>query len=148
MVTLQTTMKQAQRATIDLPGSLDALAELSAWIQDIARDHGLSTRCAFQLELVLAEAVTNIVQYADVAGGDAAIAVELQCAEEGIRIRLEDTGRPFDPTSAPAHVQPQNLEESRIGGLGIHLIRAYTERLEYHRVGNRNRLSMVISCNA
>lgn len=148
MVALHTTMMQTDPATLVLPGSLDALAHLSEWIQGVARKYGLSDRCTFRLELVLVEAVTNIVQYAGAANGDLEIMVEIGCTDERVFVQLEDTGRLFDPTAAPAHVQPQNLDDATIGGLGIHLLRAYTEELEYRRVDQRNQLRMTIACDA
>lgn len=148
MVALHTTMTQTDPASLILPGSLDSVAHLSEWIQDVARQYGLSDRCTFRLELVLVEAVTNIVQYAESANGDLGITVEIRREDEHVFVRIEDTGRLFDPTAAPAHVQPQHLDEATIGGLGIHLIRAYTEDLVYQRVDQRNQLRMTIACNA
>ena len=148
MVALHATMTPTGPATFTLPASLDALASLSEWIQAVASAHGLSDRCTFRLELVLDEAVTNIIQHADAGDGDLAITVELWCAGERVLAKIEDTGQPFDPTTAPAHTQPQSLDDARIGGLGIHLIRSYTEDLEYRRVDQRNQLRMTVTCNA
>lgn len=148
MVALHATMPHTDPATLSLPGSLDALAHLSEWLQTVAHTQGLSDRCTFRLELVLAEAVTNIVQHAAAPGENIAITVTLRCADGRVLVLVEDTGPSFDPTAAPAHIQPQSLDEARIGGLGIHLIRAYTENLEYQRVDQRNQLRMTIACNA
>ena len=148
MVALHATMTPTGSATLTLPASLDALARLSEWIQAVAHAHDLSDRCTFRLELVLDEAVTNIVQHAEAANCDLVITVELRCAGERVLAIIEDTGRPFDPTTAPAHTQPQSLDDARVGGLGIHLIRSYTEDLEYRRVDQRNQLRMTVACNA
>jgi serine/threonine-protein kinase RsbW len=58
---------------------------------------------------------------------------------------VEDSERPFDPTTAPAHRQPASLEDATIGGLGIHLMSAYTQQLEYRRVDHKNQLFMTLS---
>ena len=52
----------------------------------------------------------------------------------GIRVEFCDRGRPFDPADAP----PPDL--SRIGGLGIHLVRNIMRDFAYQRAGEWNRI--------
>lgn len=134
-------------AHIVLPCTLDALTHLSEWVQAVVDEQGLSPRCAFRLELVLVEAVTNIVEHtcADVA--DSVITVQLAVKSGYVEALVEDNGRRFDPTAAPEHRQPTSLEEAKIGGWGIHLIRTYTQQLEYRRIGNKNQLWMTLRCD-
>ncbi len=134
-------------ARIVLPCSLDALTQLSAWVHSVAGENSLSARCAFRLELVLVEAVTNIVEHASTGRTDDGITLQLAIKPGWVVVCVEDTERPFDPTTAPAHRQPASLEDATIGGLGIHLIRAYTQQLEYRRVGSKNQLWMTLPCD-
>ena len=121
-----------------------SLTDLSAWIEAIVERHGLPARAAFGLDLVLTEAVTNIIDYAGPI--DQPGSISLACAVRADRIELElcDDGPAFDPTARPPMVLPTNLAEAKPGGLGIHLIKQYTTRMEYHRVGGRNILSMIV----
>lgn len=134
-------------AHVDLPCTLDALTQLSAWCQSLAGKHGLSEGCIFRLELVLAEAITNIVQHAGADPAGDFITVHFGIRHGWVVVRVEDSGRPFDPTTAPEHQQPVSLEDARIGGLGVHLMRAYTQQIEYHRVDNKNQLWMTLPCD-
>jgi anti-sigma regulatory factor (Ser/Thr protein kinase) len=47
-----------------------------------------------------------------------------------------DRGLPFDPNTAP----PPDL--SRIGGLGVHLVRNIMQDFQYQRAGEWNRITM------
>jgi|GEM_PF-609584 len=142
--TLVTSQRNAFTARIVLPCTRNALAQLSAWCHAVAGDNGLPARCAFRLELVLVEAVTNIVEHAC---ADGAITVQLASKPGCVVVCVEDAERPFDPTAAPAHRQPASLEDATIGGLGIHLMRAYTQQLEYRRVDSKNQLWMTLPCD-
>lgn len=122
-------------------GELDTLAR---WLGDFASGHGLSGKSAFGLELVLTEAVTNIMDHARRA--DAAIEIELACALRDDRIEAEvaDNGAPFDPSAqAPAQLAG-SLDEATPGGLGIHLMRRYATRMDYRRERGRNILSLTL----
>ena len=134
---------------IVLPNRRSSLMLLSEWVQDFALANQLSGRCSFRLELVLVETVTNIIEHGTV-DDDECSAIEVRAARDGTRIaiQVEDDGPPFDPTVAPMHRQPASLAEAPVGGLGLHLIRSYTEQWEYRRINQRNRQRMTIACDS
>ncbi len=134
---------------IVLPNRRSSLMLLSDWVQEFALANELSGRCAFRLELVLVETVTNIIEHGSV-GDDECSAIEVQTAREGACIvaQVEDDGPPFDPTAAPMHRQPASLADATVGGLGLHLIRSYTKDWEYRRSNQRNRQRMTIACDS
>ncbi len=87
-------------------------------------------------ELVLAvdEAVTNIIRH----GYDNQPRQRIMvCAEpiadpragEGLEIRVRDFGRQVDP----AQIRGRDLDDVRPGGLGVHIMRAMTNTVEYHQ---------------
>ena len=55
-----------------------------------------------------------------------------------------DDGRAFDPLCAPEADLGVPLEERRVGGLGIHLLRKLASEIRYHREDGRNHLHVVI----
>jgi anti-sigma regulatory factor (Ser/Thr protein kinase) len=61
-----------------------------------------------------------------------------------VEIQIADDGREFDPVSAPAADVDVPLERRRIGGLGIHLLRAFVSEMHYERLEDRNVLSLRI----
>ena len=59
--------------------------------------------------------------------------------EQGVEILLFDCGPAVDPTKLEA----RPLDEIRPGGLGLHIIRASMDSVEYKRAGHLNRLRLV-----
>ena len=103
---------------------------------------GLSKAERSTAEIVLAEALNNIVEhaYAD-AGGKIELTLQLHHAE--LVCQIEDKGRPMPGGSLPAGelqlIEGQdNLPE---GGFGWHLIRTLSHDLHYRRINGRNQLS-------
>jgi anti-sigma regulatory factor (Ser/Thr protein kinase) len=131
-----------------LAARLDALPLLSAWIERFAASHGISPRSAFQLELVLTEAVTNIIEHGhDATGaGDIKIACERRAGE--LLLEISDAGSPFDPTAHAPHLQPVSLDAASPGGLGVHLMRQYSREMRYLREAGRNHLYLTLAANA
>lgn len=125
---------------------LDALTALSGWIEAYAVAHGVSPRAAFQLELVLTEAVTNIIEH----GQCPAASIEIACERLADRLLVEisDAGAPFDPTAHVPHLPPANLEEATPGGLGVRLIHRYTREMRYRREAGSNHLYLTLAADA
>ncbi|MDP4034535.1 MAG: ATP-binding protein [Pseudorhodobacter sp.] len=103
---------------------------------------GLSMAKRGTVEIVLAEALNNIVEhaYAD-AGGKIELTLQLHHAE--LVCQIEDKGRPMPGGSLPAgelHVI-EGQESPPEGGFGWHLIRTLSRDLHYRRIDGRNQLS-------
>ncbi len=105
-----------------LPAVLDSLATLSDLVGAAALNAGLDERAAWQVQLAVDEAATNIVQHGYPAGTDGTI--ELGCAVDGADfvVTLRDHGQRFDPGQVPAPDLDASLEERQPGGLGIYLM--------------------------
>jgi anti-sigma regulatory factor (Ser/Thr protein kinase) len=94
--------------------------------------------------MVLTEAVTNVIQHNSEGGEDQEIRVILEQAGDEIRVEVRDGGRPFDPLKQPGVIFPRTLDEASQGGLGIHLIRSYSDECGYRHEGDENVLTLVI----
>ena len=147
MVQLPDVVAGQRTATIVLPTAYSALSRLSEWVQAIARANRLSDVCAFRLELVLVETVTNVIEHGGNSDPNASIVVQVTCDAGRIVVQSEDTGRPFDPTLVAPPRKPESLDDAPIGGLGIVLMRSYTQAWEYERFEQKNRLRMTIACD-
>lgn len=127
-----------------LKSRLDELTTLSQWVEQLSSQLGLSPRGAFRLELVLTEAVTNVIENAYEDDQEHEITITLHYQDHTATVHLIDDGLPFDPLQQPEVVLPTSLDEATAGGLGIHLIRRYTDDSQYQRVGHENILTMTI----
>ena len=98
------------------------------------------------IEIVLAEALNNIVEHA-YPETDPAGQVSIVCTEDGpdLHFRLVDHGRPMPdeqlPPGLPADVGV-DLGDLPEGGFGWHLIRNLTSDISYRRKGDTNVLDL------
>ena len=113
--------------------------------EQFALEHDVPMGLTFKFQLALDELLTNVVSYAfdeDAAGPVITLAVRL--TDDKLEASLEDNGRPFNPLrDAPAPDLDLSAEDRRVGGLGIHLTKAFVHALSYERVDGWNRLNLV-----
>lgn len=120
-----------------------ALTELANWCAEMAEAYHLNTDCANAVDLCLSELVTNVIDYAYAADGVSSILVDANLYEGALEITLWDAGPPFNPLDHAPPTSPTDLAEVRIGGLGIELVRKFTRKVAYARVGAWNRLRFI-----
>ena len=113
--------------------------------EEMATERDVPPDIVFKFQLALDELLTNVVSYAfaeDTA--DAAIKVTLAVSDHEIAAVIEDNGRPFNPLlDAPNPDLDLSAQDRPIGGLGIHLTKAFVDTLRYERTEEWNRLSLV-----
>ena len=110
-----------------------------------ALEHELPMGLIFKFQLALDELLTNVVSYAFEEGaGEPVITLSLHLTDEQLEARLEDNGQPFNPLrDAPVPDLDLSAEDRHVGGLGIHLTKAFVHALSYERVDGWNRLYLV-----
>jgi serine/threonine-protein kinase RsbW len=128
--------------SLHLRNDLSELATLSGNLEAFATSLGLSKRTLFQLNLVVDELVTNIINYAYRDHAEHRISVIVKLERGLLTIRLEDDGIPFNPVLSDAPDCSCPVERRAIGKLGIHLARQFADDLVYERHGNRNILTI------
>ena len=91
----------------------------------------ISTRQINRIEVVFEELISNIVRYG-MAGHDAGrIVVGVAIHPDEIEITFEDNGIPFNPLEKEGNAPFDTLENAKIGGLGIPLLKKFTKRVSY-----------------
>jgi anti-sigma regulatory factor (Ser/Thr protein kinase) len=131
--------------TLQLINRLSELEVLSHWVADVSMRLRLSARASFQLDLVLAEAVTNVIENAYTDDIDHKIFIQVEPRSPLVEVQIRDHGRPFNPLQYPEVVPPKSLAEAKAGGLGIHLIRNYAQECHYERQGTENRFTILLN---
>ncbi|HVB18331.1 MAG TPA: ATP-binding protein [Stellaceae bacterium] len=120
-----------------------AISRLIDWLQSCCRADGLADEFTMKVALALEEAVVNAITHG-FAGlpPPHRILVRLDIGADTLVAEITDNGRPFDPISAPGPDLSLPLAERDPGGLGIHLMRAMVDRVEYRRVDGNNILRL------
>ena len=132
-------MSERSEARLSVGADPEALDHIRAFVERFAGEHGIGSDDVARVLIAVEELVTNIVKYGyvpPVQPGSAAITLRL----DGDRLVVEivDDGGEFDPFAAPDPDLDLPLEERRVGGLGLHLVKALMDQMRYRRDGARN----------
>jgi serine/threonine-protein kinase RsbW len=121
------------------------MGRAAEWLEAGCRRHGVPEEQIQRLVTSLYEVLANIMTH----GGDSALAapigLELRVTSDGkgaaADVTVSDSGDPFDPLSVAPRETPQTLEEAKPNGMGMTMIRAFSDFLEYRHEGGRNHLT-------
>ena len=129
-----------------LPGTLDSLSEIGAYVLAAASQARLEKKIAYRLRLAVDEIATNaIVHGYDRIGKDGELVVSAEIGDGIVTIIMEDTGPAYDPCKTPSPDDlDQPLDDRDIGGLGVFLaIQGVDEfRYDWENGTNRNIFTM------
>jgi anti-sigma regulatory factor (Ser/Thr protein kinase) len=96
-----------------------------------------------EIELAVEEALVNIFNYA-YPDGPGEVEVNCRADQDHFAIEIIDSGIPFNMTSLPDPDLAADVDERRIGGLGIFLIKRVVDEVKYCREAGRNILSLIM----
>jgi len=131
----------ARSVEIVIRNDMAELATLRDGLERIGAELGVPGKPLMQLQVALDEIASNVIKYGWPDGGNHKLCVRISGQQDRIEVEIVDDGREFDPRQAPPS-EPQPAGRRQPGGLGIHLIKQLVDRLEYKRVGGRNRTVM------
>ena len=128
--------------TIILANDISEISRLYEFIEELGSEFSLAPDIVFNLNLVLEEAVVNIINYAYPKEEHQSIYLSARLHEGSIILVLTDTGKEFDPTAAPEADITLSADDRPIGGLGIFLIRQIMNEVKYERIEGKNVLTL------
>ena len=94
------------------------------------------------LNLILDEMVSNVIKYGYDDDQKHQIKVEVVVEPSLMTIEVQDDGKAFNPLEAPLPDFDIPLEQRRIGGLGVYIVKAMCDEVVYKRENERNILTM------
>ena len=103
---------------------------------------------AFSAELVVAEALNNVVEHALAGDCEPVFHLALDLSVQGVLVEIRDRGKAMPDGCPPLGELPgasRNLAEFPEGGYGWFLIRELARDLDYQRIAGENRLSFRIA---
>ncbi|MBU0716466.1 MAG: ATP-binding protein [Verrucomicrobia bacterium] len=128
-----------------IENTLTSLAPLTTAANRFLDQHTVPHEAIFRVNLAIEEIVTNIIKYGYDDTAPHTITVNLALFPDTIRLQLKDDGHPFDPLQTPAPDIHLPLDQRKIGGLGLHLVRETVSRIVYRRENGTNILEMDIA---
>ena len=130
--------------TLTLKNDLAELERIAAAIEAHGEARDWPPVWIQRANLSLDELISNVVTYGYPEGGEHEIHVVLTERDDSLEVVMEDDGAPFDPFSeAPEPDLEADVDERRLGGLGVHIVRSMMDEVQYERRDGRNRMVLI-----
>ena len=131
------------REKITVDAELAKLEPVFAFIEAQFTQCGFDKDAVMEMGIIADEICSNIVFYAyPEEKGKLTVQFTFNPVTEEAALVFIDNGVPFNPLNAPAP-NLDNPEERREGGLGIFLVKRYSDRLQYEYTKKQNMLKII-----
>ena len=127
---------------MELSPRLSAISSLAEVIEEFGKSHRIPDTPIFFVNLEIDELMTNYVAYSYRKVRCPRMKVTLRKFHNRLILVVEDTGPPFNPLEAAAPDLDSGINDRKLGGMGLHLVRKYADRIDYRCVDNRNILTL------
>ena len=121
------------------------LSELETLRQKLDRfktEAGIPDRTILEVNLILDELFSNIVCCGFRDMGDHWVEIAISRRGNVLTLCVRDDGIPFNPSTAAPMDMKCPLEDRRIGGIGIHLVKNLSDKMTYRRSKDRNIITL------
>lgn len=129
---------------LTIANEVEELYRVAAWLEQATAHFNWSSRTAFKLDLMVNEALPNIIQYAYTDHERHDIHLRVEDRPEHVVLEICDDGIAFDPFAQRRCADDSSLATAALGGRGIPLMVAFSDAREYQRIGQMNRLRLVL----
>jgi serine/threonine-protein kinase RsbW len=130
--------KASLNKALKVNNQIDELTRIASFLDETGEEWGLSTTLVMSLNLVMEEALTNIILYGFEKGSKHTIEIDFKKESNNLLITISDDGHKYDPTLKADPDITLSADERPVGGLGIFLIKKIMDKVEYKRKGSRN----------
>jgi anti-sigma regulatory factor (Ser/Thr protein kinase) len=124
--------------TLILKNDVLELENVISFVSDVCVRNSIPPGTERNLTLALDEMITNVATHAYPGGGEHRFTLQITVSNEEFVARIEDDGVEFNPTEHAIPDLDAPLEERKVGGLGIYLVRQIMTSVEYQRVAGKN----------
>ena len=128
--------------SIKIENRLDDLKLLKPFIDIAAKEWSIPPDIVFNISLAFDELVSNAIFYAFQDKLIHEIDIKMTLNDGLIVITLAYGGKEFNPLFAPEPDLDAKLEDRKIGGLGIFLVRQFMDTMDYQRIGDKNYITI------
>ena len=134
--------------SFELKSDLSELKTLSNHINNFGQANGLKEILISEINICLDELFTNIVLYGFKDDLEHIIRFNLNKNGNALILNIEDNGIPFNPLLKKNSELPADINNAKIGGLGIHIVKKLMDDIWYERKPGKNRLTLKKSVHA
>ena len=135
-------MENNKHKQLVIRNEISELDRVVAFLEALEESGMLPAGLIMHLNLVLEEALTNVIFYAYEQGTTHEIVIDFMITETQLEITITDSGKAFDPTAKADPDINLSVDERPVGGLGIFLIKKIMDEVSYERLNEQNILRM------
>ncbi len=138
-------MTEENKLSLTLKNELSEIPRIAEAITSYGRSNHWPSVWISNANLVLDELITNTVSYGHIDKLEEAIQIDLINEGDQLVIIMEDNGVEFNPFEEV--IEPDldsDIGDRLIGGLGVYFVKILTCEHSYERVGNSNRIRLVL----
>jgi serine/threonine-protein kinase RsbW len=130
--------------TLIFPAKFKNLDEMRQFAAQAARDAGMDEESVCAVELAIDEACSNIIEHAYGEEDNGEIECICSPADDRLTVILRDHGKPFDASRVPPPDLVSGVDERRLGGLGVYLMRQLMDEVRFESLGEAGNLLTMI----
>ena len=121
---------------------IDTLAEVFDFVEQYSTKHAIDGSLLFSIQFIIEELFTNMVKY-NISDTQSDISIGLHRNDRQLTIQLIDYDvDTFDITNVEEVDTTQPLQERKIGGLGIHLVKKMVDAIDYEYSNRQSKITL------
>jgi len=117
---------------LKIPSRTDNLELIRIFISAVAEKVGFNSDDISKIELAVDEACANVIKHAYRKDSEQLIDLVIEIDYKKFAIIITDHGRGFNVSKLPRTNVKEYLAEMRVGGLGIYLMKALMDEVEFN----------------
>ena len=122
---------KSNRFELEVESKLENLPVIGDFLAEAMNQLDIEPATASRVQLVVDEACTNVIKHA-YSEWKGLITLVLELVDNDLIITVRDQGKPFDPSSVSPPDLETDLDERKIGGLGIYFMRELMDEISYN----------------
>ena len=120
-----------EKYQLRIPSKTDNLDLIRTFVSHVAETVGFNEDEVYKLELAVDEACANVIKHAYSKDSKHSINLIIEIDYNKLTIIITDSGKGFDVEKILNRDIKEYLAEMRVGGLGVHLIKALMDEVEF-----------------
>ena len=122
----------------------ESISEVSVFLDNCVEDFLIPLRTGYSVKVVADEIFSNIVYYSGAENAE----ISFRNDADKITLVFEDDGKPYNPLEAEEPDITAGVEDRKIGGLGLFMVKKMAESVRYEYVAGRNQITVILSKTA
>ncbi|UCE18697.1 MAG: ATP-binding protein [Gemmatimonadota bacterium] len=121
---------------------MSSLDNVFAFLNEFKKKSKLAHSVASNIDLIVEELFTNMIKYSSESPND--ILIHIQRSDNKLILILNDFDvEPFDITKVDEVDTNQCIEERKVGGLGIHLVKCIADEIDYEYCDRTSKITII-----